>query len=125
MDQKIIFYCIDTWSTCRKAKAWLSQHSIDFEYRNLIKNPLFEEEIQGLAKLAGMELSGLINKKSQVFKKLAVTLTDLDDKGIIKLIEDNPRIIVRPILTGDNSIIFGFKEQEYLDFIDTEENPST
>lgn len=72
-----------------------------------------------------MELSGLINKKSQVFKKLAVTLTDLDDKGIIKLIEDNPRIIVRPILTGDNSIIFGFKEQEYLDFIDTEENPST
>ena len=116
MLQKLIFYCIDTWSTCRKAKAWLTQQNIDFEYRNLIKNPLSEKEIKGLAKLAGMELTGLINKKSQVFKKMAVDLTELNDSSIIQLIENNPRIIIRPILSDGKHMLFGFKEQDYLDF---------
>lgn len=118
MEQKLIFYCVDTWSTCRKAKAWLSQNDIDFEYRNLIKNPLSKEEIKGLANLAGLEITGLINKKSQVFKKLAVSLTELDDNGIIQLIENNPRIIIRPIISGGKRLLFGFKEQDYLDFIE-------
>ncbi|HNR65980.1 MAG TPA: ArsC/Spx/MgsR family protein [Atribacterota bacterium] len=70
-----------------------------------------------------MELSGLINKKSQVFKKLAVTLTEFDDRGIIQLIEGKPRIVIRPILTEGKHILFGFKEQNYLDFIEAGENP--
>ena len=90
---------------------------MDFEYRNLIKNPLSVKEIKKLAQLAGLELSGLINKKSQVFKKMAVNLTELDNKGVVQLIGDNPRIIVRPILTVGNNILFGFKEQDYLDLI--------
>ena len=71
-----------------------------------------------MAKLARLELSGLINKKSQVFKKMSINLTELDDKGIVQLIDGNPRIIVRPILTDGKRILFGFKEQDYLDFIE-------
>ncbi len=71
-----------------------------------------------MANLAGLEITGLINKKSQVFKKLAVSLTELDDNGIIQLIENNPRIIIRPIISGGKRLLFGFKEQDYLDFIE-------
>ncbi len=69
-----------------------------------------------MANLAGLEISGLINTKSQVFKKLAVSLTELDDNGIVQLIEDNPRIIIRPIISDRKRLFFGFKEQDYLDF---------
>ena len=71
-----------------------------------------------MANLAGLEISGLINRKSQVFKKLAVNLTELDDRDVVPLIEDNPRIIIRPIISDGKRILFGFKEQDYLDFIE-------
>ena len=117
MNKKMLtFYCIDTWSTCRKAKAWLSQHNIEFEYRNLIKNPLSEKEIKNLAHIAGLELASLINKKSQVFKKMAVDLTELDDNGIIRLMGENPRIIIRPLLSDGQQILKGFNEQDYINF---------
>lgn len=97
-------------------KAWLSQHGIEFEYRNLIKNPLSEKEIKNLANIAGLELADLINKKSQVLKKMAVDLTDLDDNGIIRLMGDNPRIIIRPLLSDGQQVLQGFNEQDYINF---------
>ena len=117
MNKKMLtFYCIDTWSTCRKAKAWLSQHNIEFEYRNLIKNPLSEKEIKNLAHIAGLELADLINKKSQVFKKMAVDLTELGESDIIRLMGENPRIIIRPLLSDGQQLLQGFNEQDYINF---------
>lgn len=114
--EMLTFYCIDTWSTCRKAKAWLSQNNIEFEYRNLIKDPLSEKEIKELADMAKLELSGLINKRSQVFKKMAIDLTELDDNGIVRLMGENPRIIIRPLLSDGQKVLQGFNEQDYVEF---------
>ena len=93
------------------------QHDIEFEYRNLIKNPLSEKEIKNLANIAGLELASLINKKSQVFKKMAVDLTGLGDSDIIRLMRDNPRIIIRPLLSDGQQVLQGFNEQDYINFI--------
>jgi arsenate reductase-like glutaredoxin family protein len=60
-----------------------------------------------------LELADLINKKSQAFKKMAVDLTELDESGIIRLMGDNPRIIIRPLLSDGQQILQGFNEQDY------------
>jgi arsenate reductase-like glutaredoxin family protein len=63
-----------------------------------------------------LELADLINKKSQVFKKMAVDLTELGESDIIRLMEDNPRIIIRPLLSDGQQVLQKFNEQDYTNF---------
>ena len=58
----------------------------------------------------------MINKKSQVFKKMAVDLTELGESDIIRLMVDNPRIIIRPLLSDEQQLLQGFNEQDYINF---------
>jgi arsenate reductase-like glutaredoxin family protein len=61
-------------------------------------------------------MAQLVNVKSQTFKKLKPNLTQMLDKDIAQLIQDNPLIMVRPILTDDEQVVMGFKEDEYHKF---------
>jgi arsenate reductase-like glutaredoxin family protein len=47
---------------------------------------------------------------------MAVDLTELDDNGIIRLMGENPRIIIRPLLSDGQQILKGFNEQDYINF---------
>ena len=44
---------------------------------------------------------------------MAVDLTELDESGIIRLMGDNPRTIIRPLLSDGQQILQGFNEQDY------------
>lgn len=93
--------------------AWLRDHQIDFTYRDLLKNPLQPQEIKHLASLLEREVRGLVNPKSQVFKKMGVNLETMGEKEIIQLINSNPRILTRPVLEVGSRGISGFEAGEY------------
>lgn len=48
---------------------------------------------------------------------MAVDLTGLGDIDIIRLMGDNPRIIIRPLLSDGQQVLQGFNEQDYINFI--------
>ena len=48
---------------------------------------------------------------------MGVDLEKLTDKEVIKLIQDNPRIMLRPVLKKGEKAITGFKESTYEEFI--------
>lgn len=122
----LLFYCITTWQTCRKTKAWLSQHNVNFTFRNISKEPLTEEELQKLAQIGNLTtLKQLVNIKGQTYKKLKPDLKSLSEQDVILLIQDNPSIMVRPILTDGHNLIIGFKETDYQAFLDKYSNVST
>jgi regulatory protein spx len=117
MGEKLFFYCVNNWTTCSKAKAWLSQAGVPFTDRNLIKNPPTEEELYHLTKLAQLSLKDLVNTKSQTYKKLNLDISGLEDDEIIRLIQTNPRLLVRPLLFDEQHLIIGFKEDAYQKFL--------
>lgn len=86
---------------------------MDYTYRDLLKEPPGLEELKELAKIGGIDLKGLVNIRSQAFKKLQPQLTDLDEIGIAELIRQEPRIMVRPVLVVGKKMATGFKEEEY------------
>ena len=63
-----------------------------------------------------MELSQLINAKSQAFRKMGLSSPDLDEEEIIRLIGENPRILIRPLLTDGQRVLLRFKEEDYAEF---------
>jgi|LSQX01.2.fsa_nt_gb arsenate reductase-like glutaredoxin family protein len=82
--------------------------------------PLSREEIEALAKLAGLEVRELVNTKSQVFKKMNVSLSELNNDDVIRLMQQNPRIIIRPLLTNGQQVLLRFSERDYHQFIFSE-----
>lgn len=44
-------------------------------------------------------------------------MSALEDSGVIKLIQENPSIMIRPVLMDDNSLVIGFSEDKYGEFI--------
>lgn len=48
---------------------------------------------------------------------MAIDLEKLNDEEVIKLIRDNPRIMLRPVLKKGNKAITGFKETAYGEFM--------
>jgi regulatory protein spx len=93
------------------------QHNIKYQDINLLQTPPVYEELISMARLAGLEVKDLVNKKSQVFKKMNISLPELSELEIADLIKENPRILIRPVLTNGSQIILGFKETVYQDFL--------
>ena len=67
-------------------------------------------------RLARLELHQLVNLKSQAFRKMGLSLAGLGEEEIIRLIGENPRILIRPLLTDGQKVLQGFNEKDYEEF---------
>ncbi|UNC91613.1 hypothetical protein HUE98_05625 [Candidatus Contubernalis alkalaceticus] len=88
------------------------EKQMDFEYRNILKAPLSEEELLGLANLGGISIVDLINKKSKGFKDLKIDPLKISINEAVNIIMENPRTMIRPLFSDGSSIVTGFKEKE-------------
>ncbi len=73
--------------------------------------------MQEIAQSNGLAIRQLVNTKSQTFKKLKPELLEMNDQQIRQLIQENPSIMLRPILIADGKSVIGFKEEEYHTFL--------
>ena len=108
----LTFYCFPQWTTCRKTEAGLLQEKVKFEYRNIVKNPLSVDELIELAKLGGIEVQGLLNKKSKTYKDLGKELEESNELAVANFIATNPKAMIRPLVAGDNKLFIGFKVEK-------------
>jgi regulatory protein spx len=92
---------------------WLEQNKVEFSYHNLLKEQLSLKDLKKLAGINKLTVKDLINRRSQVFKKMDIDFDSLDEEAAADLISNNPRILIRPLLTDGKKLILGFKEVEY------------
>lgn len=93
------------------------QEKIDFTERDLVKEPLQEEEVHALAEKLQLTAKELINIRSKAFKNLGLGLEEIDDDHAARIIRENGRIMVRPVLERGDRAIKGFKEDIYRNFL--------
>jgi len=111
------FYCFPSWTTCRKAKAWLSDNGFEFEYRDIIKNPLQADELKELAQLGGFTVKELLNPGSKGFRDLKLDMNNISDPDAVRLIGEKPKIMRRPLLSDGKKLVLGFKAGQYDEFL--------
>ncbi|HBV85578.1 MAG TPA: hypothetical protein DEF42_02725 [Desulfosporosinus sp.] len=85
------------------------QENVKFEYRNIVKKPLSVDELVELAKLGGISVSGLLNKKSKTYKDLGKELEESNELAVASFLSINPKAMIRPLITGNNELVIGFK----------------
>jgi len=105
-------YGIPNCDTIRKARRWLADHALAFEFHNYKTEGVDAARLSGWVDHLGWEI--LLNKRGTTWRKLA----EADKQGIdrdkaIALMCENPSMIKRPVLVQDDVIEVGFSVQRY------------
>jgi len=108
----ITIYGIPNCDTIKKARNWLKDNGIDYEFHDYKKLGVPEKELKAWVKQLGWET--LLNKRGTTWRKLDDKTKDsVDEKSAIKIMLDNPSIIKRPVLSQGKTLLVGFKADEY------------
>lgn len=110
-------YTSPSCTSCRKAKAWLKEHNIPFEERNILSNPLTKDEILQVLSLTEEGTKEIISTRSNTFRQLKIDLDDLSLDQLIDLIQKHPTLLRRPIIMDDRRLQIGFNEDEIRMFL--------
>lgn len=110
-------YTSPSCTSCRKAKARLEEHGIQYKERNIFSEPLSAAEIKQVLQLTENGTEEIVSRRSKVFQELDVDLDDLSLKQLIDLIEKNPGLLRRPILVDDKRLQVGYNEDEIRRFL--------
>ena len=113
-------YGIKSCDTCRRARKFLEQHNIEFEFHDLRDDGLDIQMLERWSSRIGWEK--LLNRQSLTWRKIPeVDRTHMSyDKALAAMI-DNPTLIKRPVLEADRFIAVGFSENRFGDFINNNE----
>ncbi|WP_158736126.1 transcriptional regulator SpxA [Alteribacillus sp. YIM 98480] len=104
-------------TSCRKAKAWLEEHEIPFEERNIFAEPLSVDEVKEIIRLTEDGTDEIVSKRSKVFQELNVELENLPLQRLFELISEHPGLLRRPIIFDEKRLQVGYNEAEIRRFL--------
>ena len=102
-------------STCKKAKAWLQSHEIEFTTRHIKENNPTYEELKLWYSHSGLTLKRFFNTSGLVYQSLGLKdkLLIMNEEDQLQLLATDGMLVKRPILVMDEKILVGFKEKEW------------
>ena len=113
----IILYGINNCDSVKKAKRFLTEQTLDFEFHDFRKDGLTLEHIQHW--LTTIDWQTLLNRRGRTWKQLDTHVRDhLTQQRAIDLMLQHPTLIKRPVLLHDKGISVGFNEENYQSLVD-------
>ena len=113
----ITLFLSPSCTSCRKARAWLINHEVPFVEHNIMTSPLSAQELQHILSLTENGTDDIISTRSKIFQKLDLDVESLSISELIKLIEENPSLLRRPIILDAKRMQIGFNEDEIRAFL--------
>ncbi len=110
----IKMYGIANCDTVKKARKFLDDKGVAFEFIDFKKNPPSEQHIQAWLKQFGSE--HLINKRGTTWRKLSAqqqALAEGSPTQQARLLAENTSMIKRPIVEGKKSQLIGFDAKAF------------
>ena len=105
-------YGIKTCDTVKKARQWLDQNDLAYQFHDFRIDGLTSQQLNDFAQRLDWKV--LLNKSSTSWRQLSVEQqTDLNKEKALALMLNNPTLIKRPILEVDDRLLIGFKADTY------------
>ncbi|MCU5683552.1 transcriptional regulator SpxA [Bacillus wiedmannii] len=113
----VILYTTASCSSCRKAKAWLEEHQINYTEKNIVSNSLTVDELKSILRLTEDGATEIISTRSKTFQELNINIEALSLNEFYKLIIEYPQMLRRPIMLDEKRLQVGFNEEEIRKFL--------
>ena len=111
----IKFICYPKCTTCQKARKWLDDNKIEYEFRDIkLDNPTLDELTEWYKK-SGLPLKRFFNISGLLYKSLDLKnkLLTMSEEEMLNLLATDGMLVKRPLLIDDDFVLVGFKEDEY------------
>ena len=101
--------------TCKKARAWLDAHGVDYTPRDIRTENPGVDELRAIAAASGRAAKRLFNTSGQKYRALGLKdrLPALADAEVFELLASDGMLVKRPILLGEGLALVGFREAEW------------
>jgi len=105
-------YGIKNCDTMKKARAWLDEHGVKYEFHDYKAEGIERERLQSWSNKVGWDV--LLNRAGTTFRKLPeAERADLDERKAIALMVSQPSMIKRPVLEQGAKVLVGFRPADY------------
>ena len=105
-------YGISNCDSVKKARKWLEQHGVQYDFHDFKKSGLEQALLLGWIGKVGW--STLLNRRGMMWRKLPQDVRDnMDRQTALQCMQDNAGIIKRPLLDLGDRRILGFSPETY------------
>ena len=111
----MLFICYPKCTTCQKARTWLDEKGIAYEFRDIkLENPTAEELTQWW-KQSGLSLKKFFNTSGLQYKALSLKdkLPAMSEDEQLALLATDGMLVKRPLLIGEDFVLTGFRPKEW------------
>ena len=113
----MIFIGYPKCSTSSKAQHWLDEQGLVYTFRHIKDEHPTAEEIAAWQKKSGLPLKRFFNTSGLKYKqlKLKERLPEMSEEEQLTLLASDGMLVKRPIVIGDDFVLVGFREEEWID----------
>jgi arsenate reductase (glutaredoxin) len=106
-------YGIPNCDTVKKARAWLTEHGVEYDFHDFKKQGVPATELNGWLKAVGWET--LVNRKGTTWRKLdeATRAAVVDVASAKALMLANASVIKRPVVQWADGVTVGFNAEAW------------
>jgi len=112
----IKFICYPKCTTCQKAKKWLDDNKIEYELRDIKEDNPSLEELTTWYKMSGLPLKKFFNTSGLLYKSMELKdkFPNMSEEEQLKLLATDGMLVKRPLVIGNDFVLVGFKESEWI-----------
>jgi Spx/MgsR family transcriptional regulator len=108
----LLVFGLSNCDSCKKARAWLNEHGVQYEFRDVRKDGIAEERLQNW--LASPLAAMLTNRRSTTWRGLTANEKILSETDPRTVLSKHPSLIKRPVLERHGRVLaVGFSPDEY------------
>jgi arsenate reductase len=108
----LLVFGLKNCDSCSKALAWLREHGVVHEFRDIRSDALDHERLKRW--LSSPSALLLTNRRSTTWRNLTVAERALSDTDPLKLLSGFPALIKRPVLERHGQVLLiGFSASDY------------
>ncbi|OUN05834.1 ArsC family transcriptional regulator [Flavonifractor sp. An92] len=119
----MIFLCYPKCSTCKKAQAWLDDHGISYDLRDIKEQNPSLEELKEWHGRSGLPLKRFFNTSGLQYRALELKdkLPGMSEEERFALLATDGMLVKRPMLIADGFVLVGFKAADWAAALGVEE----
>lgn len=113
----MLFVYYPKCSTCQKAKKWLDENNLKYTERHIVEDNPTYEDLKDWYNRSGLPLKKFFNTSGLLYKdmKLKDKLPEMTEDEQLKLLATNGMLVKRPVVVNGDTVLLGFKEDEWND----------
>lgn len=106
-------------TTCQKAKKWLDDNKIAYDFRDIKAHKPTLDELTEWYRLKNQPLKKFFNTSGLLYKSLELKtkLPTMSEDEMLNLLSTDGMLVKRPLLIGDDFVLVGFKETEWTEML--------